>query len=59
MRKVTTYDIYSAIELPSKQKGMINSLFYYTIAGTLFERMEDMLDMQLGSILEREYKDAD
>jgi hypothetical protein len=59
MRKVTTYDLYAATELPSEQKGMVYSLFYHTIAGILFERMEDMLDMQLGSILERKYRDAD
>lgn len=59
MRKVSIIDLYSAMEIPSQYKGAINALFYHTIAGIPFERMEDMLDIQLEMMLEREYKDVD
>jgi hypothetical protein len=59
MKKVTTFDLYSATEIPSQYKVAINALFYHTIAGIPFERMDDMLDLQLETMLEMEYKDVD
>jgi len=58
MKKISIFSFYNAIDLPIKQKLEVYSLLRNNIAGEPFKKIEDRLDIQLESILERKYRDV-
>jgi len=58
MKKTSIFSFYNAIDLPTEQKWAVYSLLRNNIAGEPFKGIEDRLDIQLESILERKYRDV-
>jgi len=58
MKKTSIFSFYNAIDLPTEQKWAVYSLLRHHVAREPFKKIEDMLDIQLESILERKYRDV-